>query len=118
MNYHGAWMLLGRELSHACQSMNARGRCPAGSLLCILMKHLIIVSIEGTSKTLKISKDVLGSSPVQAAFSAEIYESENKLRVARTFTTVDGEQFLISGEKKQFTAREVSQEFLNMLCST
>lgn len=103
---------------HVCRSMNARGTWPAGLLLYeFLIKHSIVASVEGTAKTLRIAKDYPGVTSGQAIFSVQIRESKNGLPISRTLTTVDGKRFLITGTTNQFTAREICQELLNMLCS-
>jgi hypothetical protein len=118
MDYQATWMLLGREMFYRCRSMNAHGTCPVGLLLYVLLiKHSIVVSVKGTAKTLRIAKDYTGGTSGQAIFFVQIRESENSLPITWTLTTVDGKRFLITGTTKHFTAREICQELLNMLCS-
>src|ERR1700761_2466091 len=114
MDQQSVWMLLARHMFATCQAMNDRQGCASGLLFCALMKHSIVVTVEGSARILSIGKEHDGDTSHRTAFRVRIEDEGNA--VSMTVATVDGEQFHITGTTKQFSVEGICQDVLDLLC--
>ena len=73
--------------------------------------------MKGTTNCLQIVKHYPGQTAGQATFDANLRDGEKSLSNTWALTTVDGKQFLMTGNQKHLTAREICQELLDVLCA-